>query len=286
MNDEFKAMRQKVERFFKSRQTFQPAGDNWYRMEHEEGAKDAEIYIYDAIGFFGIEAESFVRELSALEADTITLRINSPGGNVFDGSAIYNALKRHKATVNVHIDGVAASMASVIALAGDTISMAENAFFMIHKPWSFVIGPADDMRKEAELLDKIEGTAVGIYQSRSDLSESEVRAAMAAETWYTAEEARDAGFIDEIDGGSEARASFDMSVFAKTPGKIQSEERDLELTERSLEAILREAGLSRTNAKQRVADFKMRCQREADEGGEFDEVAALIQRNIESMSPT
>ena len=283
---EMKAMQQKVERFFKSKQTFQPSGSTWYRMEYTEESKEAEIYIYDAIGFFGVEAQEFVRDLSALECDKITLRINSPGGNVFDGTAIFNALKRHKATVHTHIDGVAASMASLIAMVGDTVTMADNAFFMIHNPWSFVIGTADDMRREAVLLDKIMETAVDIYEASSELSRSEVLRAMDAETWYTAEEAKQVGFADEIEGESEPQSSFDLSVFAKAPHSIECQNKQIELTERSLEAMLRDAGVSRSAAKQQVADFKASCQRDADEGlesGELDELAELLNQGASAF---
>lgn len=272
---ELKAMQDRYQRFVKHRQAFDPGAKSWYRLEQKDDT--AEVYIYDAIGFFGVEAQDFIRDLERITADSITLRINSPGGDVFDGSAIYNALLRHPAKVHVKIDGLAASMASVIALAGDTVEMAENAFYMIHNPWSFVIGDSAAMRKEADILDKITSTAVGIYARNSSLDETEVRAAMDAETWYTAEEAKAAGFIDTIFTGSQAKAQFNLSVFAHAPEGISAPPEGADPTPRGLEAILRDAGMSRAQAKSFISDFKTH-QRDAD--SELQKIAAALKTNL------
>ncbi|MCK5219101.1 Clp protease ClpP, partial [bacterium] len=120
--------------------------------------KKVEILIYDQIGedWFGdgVQAKKFAEELRDLgDIETIELRINSPGGSVWDGNAIYNTLRGHKATVNVTIDGLAASIASVIAMSGDTITMPENALMMIHNPATIAFGEAEEMRKAANMLD-------------------------------------------------------------------------------------------------------------------------------------
>lgn len=250
MNEAYRSMQQKFERFRQHRQAFNPSGRSWYRVNAEDSRK-ATIYIYDAIGFFGIEANQLVQEIDQLDADEITLRINSPGGDVFDGAAIYNALERHPATIHSHIDGLAASMASLIALAGETVEMAENAFYMIHKPWSMALGTADDFRSEANLLDKIEGTAVGVYARRSGMSNEQITGLLAAETWYTAEEAREAGFIDKISGSDDSRESrFDLSVFANAP---EQGDVDREITIREAESALRDVGMTQEQAKAVVA---------------------------------
>jgi ATP-dependent Clp protease protease subunit len=151
---------------------------------------EAEILLYSEISeWWGIGAETFKRELDAITTPTINLRINSPGGDVFDSYAIYNALVAHPARIITHIDGVAASMASIIALAGDEVRMAENAFFMVHNPWSIVMGNADALRKEAGLLEKIGGTMADTYRERTGATAEEVAAWMDDETWFTAEEA-------------------------------------------------------------------------------------------------
>lgn len=175
-----------------------------------EGAKssEAEISIYDNIGGWGVTANDFIDELKALgDVETINLRIASGGGSIVEGNTIYNALKRHSAKVITHVDSLAASMASVIAMAGDEVHMAENALLMIHNPWTMSMGGAEQLRKDADLLDKMEANIRTSY-ARSNLSADELDAAMDAETYYTASEALEAGFIDAIDGANLAAASI------------------------------------------------------------------------------
>jgi ATP-dependent protease ClpP protease subunit len=155
-------------------------------------AQGAEIAIYDEIGAFGIPAKAFLDELKALApAADLTLRINSPGGSVFDGVAIYNALKRHDGRVTVLIDGIAASIASMIAMAGDEVVMPANTMLMLHDPSGLVMGTAADMRGMAEALDKMKAGMVGAYRDKSGRDDAEIEALMRAETWLTAEEAID-----------------------------------------------------------------------------------------------
>ncbi|MBT8123899.1 MAG: Clp protease ClpP, partial [Gammaproteobacteria bacterium] len=226
----FNHMKTRYERFKKQRMAFDPGATTWYSIQAKDKGP-ADVYIYDAIGFFGIEAEAFVKDFDAIKADKINLRINSPGGDVFDGMAIFNAIKRHPAKVTTEIDGVAASMASLIALAGDTVNMSELGLFMIHEPFSLVLGTADDMRSEADLLDKIADQGVSIYQASSNLTEMEIMAAMSAETWYTAEEAYDAGFIHNIvENESKKEQIYDLSMFDNPPVDrcVPATERDVE----------------------------------------------------------
>lgn len=169
----------------------------------EKTYSSIDLYIYDEIGGYGVQANAFVKALNEYkDADTINVRINSGGGSVIAGSVIYNALKRHKGKVITHIDGLSASMASVISMVGDEVRMAENALLMIHNPWTQSQGEADDLRKEADLLDKIKETLLTAYK-RSNYSEDELSELMNAETWFTAKEALEAGFIDVIDGATE-----------------------------------------------------------------------------------
>jgi len=165
-----------------------------------EKKKSVEILIYDAIGYYGISAEKFVNDLRAKgDIDEINLKINSPGGSVFEGNAIFNELLSHKATVNVTIDGYAASMASIIAMAGDHIAINDNAFFMIHNPLVLTIGDSEALRKEADLLDKMKENAIKAYRKHAkDTSAEEFRALMDDETWIDADMALDMGFADEI----------------------------------------------------------------------------------------
>ncbi|WP_353979398.1 ClpP-like prohead protease/major capsid protein fusion protein [Salinicola endophyticus] len=159
----------------------------------------AEIAIYDEIGAWGVTAKQFAQELKALgDVQTMNLHIHSPGGDVFEGMAIYNLLASHPATINVYIDGLAASMASVVAMAGDTVYIPENAMIMIHKPWGIQGGNSDDMRRYAELLDKVETTLLTAYTKKTGKTEDEVRSWLAAETWLSGPEAVEHGFADQL----------------------------------------------------------------------------------------
>jgi len=190
--------------------------------------KKVEILLYDTIGDSvfggGTSAASFAEQLSAMgEIGEIDLRINSPGGSVFEGLAIYNALVASNATVSVYVDGLAASIATVIAMAGDTISMAENAVWMIHEPRASEQGTSEDMIRMASTLETLTNSAVGIYASRTKQDQAEIRTAMKAETWYSAAEAKAAGFIDAITPNKQITASFDAKQFSKAPEWVQKQ---------------------------------------------------------------
>jgi ATP-dependent Clp protease protease subunit len=156
-----------------------------------------ELLIYSDIGesFFydSVSAKSVKSAIAGMSGD-LSVRINSPGGDVFDGFAIYNMLAQYDGKVTVHIDGLAASAASVIAMAGDEIVMADNALMMIHDPWTISVGDASEMRTTADLLDKIKGSIVTTYLSKTVLDEADVADKMAAETWFNADEAVEYGF--------------------------------------------------------------------------------------------
>ena len=151
---------------------------SWYAIRAR--GTGAEVAIYDEIGAYGVSAKGFLAELGALpEGTPVDLRLNSPGGSVFDAVAIHNALKRHAGPVTVWIDGIAASAASYIAMAGDEIVMPENAFLMIHDPAGLVMGTAADMRAMAEALDKVGGSLAAGYAAKSGRSIDEIAALMA-----------------------------------------------------------------------------------------------------------
>lgn len=234
-----------------NRSPFKPKTRGEYRIENK--ANEATIYLYDEISFWGVSAEQFIKDLNALDASTIHLRINSPGGAVFDGTAIYNAIKQHKAHVVTHIDGLAASIASIIALAGDEVMIAENAYMMIHEAWGIVIGYAEDMRKEADLLDKLTGTIANTYMAKTGKELDEIKEMMKAETWLTGQEALDAGFVDAVeeDGKEENKAQptlFDLTVFNNVPDALKETEKTIP-SKAELETVLRHAGCSQRAAK-------------------------------------
>lgn len=180
---------------------------------------EAEIYIYGDIGDHwdadGITAKKFVKELNALKVATAHLHINSPGGNVFDGSTIYNALRQHKARVVTHIDGLAASAASLVAMAGDEIWISGNAFIMIHNPWTFVAGDSKALRRTAEDLDLLVDMFARTYTSRArgKTDYEAMLAYMDNETWFSAEDAVSAGLADIITEPLEMAAKFDLDRF-------------------------------------------------------------------------
>lgn len=172
---------------------------SWYSIKAK--ANDtAEISIYDEIGFWGVSAASFAQDLKDCgnNLKQINLHIHSPGGDVFDGIAIYNLLKNHPANVTVYIDGLAASMASVIAMAGNEVIMPENAMMMIHKPWGIQGGDAEDMRKYADLLDKVENTLIPAYASKTGKTPEELAEMLSAETWLNGKECVEQGFADKL----------------------------------------------------------------------------------------
>lgn len=172
--------------------------ESWYSISAAVRGV-AEVMLYDDIGAWGISARQFARDLAALgDVSQINLRIHSGGGDVMDGTAMYNILRGHSARVAVYIDGMAASMASVVAMAGDVIYMPANSMMMIHKPWGGQVGDADDMREYADLLDKVEGTLIQAYARKSGKSVDEIAALLKVTTWMDGNEAVAAGFADQV----------------------------------------------------------------------------------------
>lgn len=201
----------------------------WYSIEAKAGSKSAKINIHEQIGKSywsdgGVGARQFVKDLDALHVDEIQLHINSPGGNVFEGNTIYNALRQHPAKIVVTIDGIAASIASVIAMAGDRVIMPENAMMMIHDPFDLVVGNSSAMRKRADALDKIKTSIVSAYMTRATEEQSSIEQMMTDETWLTADEAVQIGLADEVmagDTGAAQNCAFGMmSQFRHVPAQI------------------------------------------------------------------
>lgn len=184
-------------------------------------SKAAEIFLYGSIGesFFeeSIDAKSVIDLLSeAGEMTDIKVRINSPGGSVWDGFSIYNALKSHRGKVSVQVDGLAASIASVIAMAADPgkLTMGEGAMMMIHDPWQLVMGDANDLRRAADVLDKVGDGLVKAYMDRTGLPEADIRQLMADETYFTVAEAIELGLVDGSFKQEKIAACADSAIFA------------------------------------------------------------------------
>lgn len=180
----------------------------------------------DAQWLGGCPAHVFCRELRSLTAaDTAHIRVNSPGGDVFAGVAMAQAVRECAATVIVHVDGYAASAASlIVAAAGDSV-IAPGAMVMIHKAWTLAYGNADDLMETAGLLDKIDGELAATYQAKAGGTTEDWLAAMAAETWYTGAEAVDAGLVNRVaETAAKPRNNFDLSIYAKAPAPAPAPE--------------------------------------------------------------
>lgn len=193
-----------------------------------KGKGKAEILIYEDIGegwLGGISAKGFADMIKSEETENgklteINVRINSAGGSVFDGVAIYNTLKKHNARITVDIDGLAASIASIVAMAGDEVRAAENSMLMIHDPWLVTSGSADELRETAELLDKVRGQLLDTYTKRTGADEETISQMMTDETWMTASEAMDIGLIDSVTDEMQMAAHYDLTKFKHPPKNL------------------------------------------------------------------
>ncbi len=185
----------------KAFERFQPENrgkKQWYRFENSADEGTTHIYIYDEIGYWGNTADQFVEELKACNTTQITLHVNSPGGDVFDGMAMMNALRNHSATVRAEVDGVAASAASFIIQGADHVAMMPGSQLMIHDASGLIYGNAEELRKLAEELERCSDSIAGIYADRAGGTVSEWRDRMKETTWYSDQEAVDAGLADEV----------------------------------------------------------------------------------------
>lgn len=188
----------------------------------ETDGDEATLYVYDAIvsdDFWGgVSAQAFVKELAALKAGTIHLRINSPGGDVFAARAMEQAIREHGSRIVAHIDGYAASAASYLALAADEVLIAEGGFYMIHKAWTIAFGNSEDLMDTAALLEKVDASLVATYAKETGQDPAQIADWMSAETWFNAEEAVKHGFADRIaaDAVKDA-ARWNLAAYAKAP---------------------------------------------------------------------
>ncbi len=201
---------------------------NLFASNAKRGSFKAEgntIFLYDVIVGTDMEAEwmggiapkGFIDALSNMTGD-VHIRINSPGGDVFAATAMTQAMREYKGAITVHVDGVAASAASIIAVAAPKVIMAPGAFLMIHNAWTIAMGDRNDLMETAALLEKVDGTLAAAYATRAKSDAAEFAAMMDAETWFTSQEAIDAGLADEIASTDQsAMASWDLSIFNSAP---------------------------------------------------------------------
>lgn len=188
-----------------------------------EDSADATLYIYDVIdAYWGISAKEVAQAIAGLKAtDTLHLRINSPGGDVFEARAISAAIAQHAGKTVAHIDGLAASAATTIASAADEVEIVDGGFYMIHNAWTLAFGNKHDLRETAGLLDKVDGAIIADYAKRTGATAEQIVQWMDAETWFTAQEAVDNKFADRLAEPAKASNStarqFNLAVYDKTP---------------------------------------------------------------------
>lgn len=183
-----------------------------------QGQDEATIYLYDAIGdWYGIGALQFAQELAGITAPVIHLRINSPGGDCFDARAMQTLLMQHPARVIAHIDGIAASAATFLAMAAAEIEMTQGARFMVHNSWGLCIGNKHDMTALAGLLDTMDQEIAQDYQKKCGQTLGQIQAIMDAETWMTAQEALDAGLVDRIYTGQPVENRWNLAAYDRAP---------------------------------------------------------------------
>ena len=278
-----------------SRQNAQP----WYQIRNaaEGDSGPAEVLIYDEIdSWFGVSAEALAREIAALDDNReLHVRINSPGGNVFDGVAILNALRGHPGKVTVIVDSLAASAASFIAMGGDEVVMNRDAEMMIHKASGLVVGGADDMRQQADLIDRLNDKMANIYAERAGGTVEDWLAMMASETWYSADEAVEAGLADRVENVTadreQAAAKFDLSIFAHAgrahaPAPRFPKAHNRTSTESPVEAEKKEGPVMATLSESALQ--KLGLDAEADEAAidaKIDELTAE-REPVEPVEPT
>lgn len=244
------------------------ASSGWWRIENAAGdaGDEAVVWLYDQIAWFAINAGDLVPEIAAIKASRISLRINSPGGDVFDAVAIFNALREHPAQVEARIDGLAASAASFISQAAERVVMNRHAMLMIHDPWGITIGDAGMHRQQAELLDKIGDDIASIYAGRAGGSVREWRERMLVESWFDDHEAVEAGLADEVAGEAAVDNRFDLSAYRNTPARLRGQRPAAATTPtlREIEEALRDVGLTQIERKRIAAALRGDIPRDVD----------------------
>lgn len=181
-----------------------------------------QVYVYDVIdSYWGASAKDLVEALASMAGKPVALHINSPGGDVFEARAMVAALRAHDGPVTSYIDGLAASAATYLALAGDQVHITDGGMFMVHNSWTLAWGNKSELRSTADLLEKIDGTIAADYMRKTSAKSDQVAQWMNDETWFTAQEAKDAGFIDVIDGAADAPDAkanrWNLSAYANAP---------------------------------------------------------------------
>jgi ATP-dependent protease ClpP protease subunit len=220
----------------------------WFKViAAKNDNEESEILLFDYVGWPYNDPRDFIQAISGM--DNILLRINSLGGDVFDGAAIYNALASHKGNVTTRIEGIAASIASVITMAGKKVQAFDNTMLMIHNAWTIAAGNQYEFAELSEFLAKVDNEIImGAYQNKTKKSKKEISSMMKDTTYMSAKEAKEHGFVDEIVTGKSVKAEYDLSIFGKVPD-TDDYSQGRELTRKETERALRNAGASREYAR-------------------------------------
>jgi len=219
----------------------------WYKI-NAISEDEAEIYIMDYIGWPFNSAEDFVKTLTGMTQSKITIRINSPGGDVWDAHAIHNAIKRHKSKPTTCVESLAASAASYIFIAGYKKLAYKNSMIMIHEPMTGMYGNQFELRETADILQQISDAMVDMYADNTSVGKRELRDMLKAETWMSAKLAKEKGFVDSIiESGNRTKAAFDISIFNNLPDEFVAEGNEPAV--RRYEKALRDVGASKSEAK-------------------------------------
>lgn len=207
-------------------------------LKVEDAADSSTVYLYDVIDpYFGIGAADFNKELAGLKGKQVHLRINSPGGDVFDARAMATAVAQH-GNVVAHIDGLAASAATYVALAANQVNMADGSFFMIHNAWTLGYGNKSDFAELVNLLDKIDQSIINDYAKKTGKTIEEISGWMSAETWFTAQEALDNGFVDAVTENNKVENKWNLSAYVNAP-KVEEKKEILNTHRETAEMRLR-----------------------------------------------
>lgn len=268
--------------FAERRERYFAASGQGFDVKAEEGS--VQIDLYDEIGPYGASSKDFRAKLRDAGKRDIVLRINSPGGSVFDGIGIYADLIAHPGNIKVEIVGVAASVASIIAMAGDERLIAPESYLMIHNSWTLALGNESELLEIAALLKKIDTGFVATYSARTSIEPRAIKKMMAEETWLTGKEAVENGFATGLLPAADARAKFDLSIFAKAPDKLRDAVGATKPTNiRDFESFLRdEGGFSRSQAKALAAGGFSAVERRDD--AELMDLARHIALRADSIS--
>lgn len=202
-------------------------------------AAGTDIYLYDTIGgWYGIAVQDVIKELKDAKG-AVNLRINSPGGDAFDGRALATAIQQH-GNVTAHIDGLAASAATYVALAARTVNIADGAFMMVHNAWTIAVGNAAELTDTIAMLQKIDASIASDYMAKTGKTLDEVKAWMDAETWFTAQEAKDVGLVDNIVASKSAENRWDLGAYRNAPKSLTQSETDYADADRARRARMLE----------------------------------------------